>query len=106
MRIHPMLITGALCVTAFCVRAATTTIDQRGQTFSEKSVSVSVGDSLIFANHDDVTHNIGVVNDDDDATDLGLEKPGETVTYKFDKAGRFKVRCSIHPSMKMAVKVQ
>jgi len=88
------------------VRAATTTIEQSGQQFSEKSLSLGVGDSITFANHDDVTHNVNVINDDDDAADLGLQKPGENLSYKFDKAGRFKVRCSIHPSMKMTVNVK
>ncbi len=88
------------------VRASTTVIDQSGQLFSEKSITVATGDSLTFANHDDVTHNISVINDDDDATDLGLQKPGESLTFKFDKAGKFKVRCSIHPSMKMIVTVK
>ena len=88
------------------VRAASLTIDQSGQQFSDKSVALKPGDSLTFANKDDVSHNITVVNDDDDTADLGLQKPGETLNYKFDKAGRFKVRCSIHPSMKMTVSVK
>ena len=62
--------------------------------------------SLNFQNQDDVSHNITVLNDNDDATDFGLQKPGETVKYAFDKAGRFKIRCSIHPSMKMTVTVK
>jgi len=98
----------AVAITALgaTVHATTTTIEQSGQQFSEKSAALGVGDSITFANHDDVTHNINVINDDDDATDLGLQKPGESLTFKFDKAGRFKVRCSIHPSMKMTVSVK
>jgi cytochrome c peroxidase len=88
------------------VRAASVTIDQSGQHFSAKSATLNHGDSIVFANRDDVTHNINVIDEDDDATDLGLQKPGESLTYKFDKAGRFKVRCSIHPSMKMTVSVK
>jgi len=99
------LLAAALCLTAVSVRAASHTIEQIGQKFSEKSASVRAGDSILFANHDDVTHNIGIINDDDDSVDLGLQKPGESLSYKFDKAGRFKVRCSIHPSMKMDVHV-
>jgi plastocyanin len=95
-----------LAATSLAVRAAITNIDQSGQTFSERSVALAVGDSLTFNNHDDVTHNINVINDDDDAVDLGLQKPGESLTYKFDKSGRFKIRCSIHPSMKMAANVK
>jgi plastocyanin len=107
MRIGSIVVAvSALLVLGVSVRAATTTIEQSGQQFSEKSLSLSVGDSITFANHDDVTHNVNVINDDDDAADLGLQKPGENLSYKFDKAGRFKVRCSIHPSMKMTVNVK
>ncbi len=88
------------------VHAAGVTVEQSGQQFSEKSIALKPGDALIFANKDDVSHNITVVNDDDDTADLGLQKPGENLTYTFDKTGRFKVRCSIHPSMKMVVSVK
>jgi plastocyanin len=98
--------TAALVAFGATVRAAGVTIDQSGQQFSEKSASLSPGDSITFANKDDVSHNITVVNDDDDTADLGLQKPGENLTYKFDKAGRFKIRCSIHPSMKMVATVK
>jgi plastocyanin len=107
MRIEAIVVVAVtLTALAVTVRAASTTIEQSGQQFSEKTATLSVGDSITYANHDDVTHNINVINDDDDATDLGLQKPGENLTYKFDKAGRFKVRCSIHPSMKMTVNVK
>ena len=107
MRIGAIITTAfALMALAVGVRAATTTIDQTGQQFSEKSVTVSSGDSITFANHDDVAHNVTVINEDDDAADLGLQKPGETLIYKFDKSGRFKVRCSIHPGMKLTVDVK
>jgi plastocyanin len=106
MRGSTMILAVALVGLGTGVRASSVTIDQSGQRFSEKSVALAAGDSLAFANKDDVNHNITVVDDDDDATDLGLQKPGETINYKFDKAGRFKVRCSIHPSMKMAVTVK
>ena len=107
MRIGSIVVaTLVLLLLAVSVRAAITTVEQSGQQFSEKSLSLAVGDGIMFANHDDVTHNINVINDDDDAADLGLQKPGENLTYKFDKAGRFKVRCSIHPSMKMSVNVK
>jgi plastocyanin len=88
------------------VRASSVTITQSGQKFSERSADLNRGDVLQFANQDDVSHNITVADDEDDATDLGLQKPGENLSYTFDKAGRFKIRCSIHPSMKMAVSVK
>ena len=97
-------ITAAALVTA--ARAAEVTIDQRGQMISKKDISVASGDAVTFANDDDVTHNISVFNDDAGDEDLGLQKPGQAVQYRFDKHGRFKIRCSIHPSMRMIVQVQ
>jgi len=98
--------TAALAAIAVGVQAASTTIGQAGEQFSQKSVTLQAGDTLVFANDDDVTHNVTIINDDDDSTDLGLQKPGQNLTYKFDKAGRFKVRCSVHPRMKMTIDVK
>ena len=43
---------------------------------------------------------------DDDVEDKGLQKPGQDIKANFAKAGKYKVRCSIHPKMKMTVTVQ
>ena len=51
-------------------RAASMTIEYAGHLFSEKSIALNLGDTLMFQNHDDVTRNINVVNNDDEATDL------------------------------------
>jgi plastocyanin len=91
--------------TAVGLRAAGVTIDQSGQQFSEKSVALKPGDAITFSNKDDVSHNITVVNEDDDTADLGLQS-GQNLQYTFDKAGKYKVRCSIHPGMKLAVTVK
>jgi len=88
--------------------AATTTIVQAGQAFSETDITVKAGDHVKFANQDDVNHNILVQegDDDDDAKDMGVQAPGASVDVAFDKAGKFKIRCHIHPSMKLNVTVQ
>jgi len=86
--------------------AATLTVDQFGLKFTKSSASLARGDAMVFANNDDVTHNIHIFRDDDDEKDLGLQKPGVPLNYRFDKAGRFVVRCNIHPSMKMVVTVK
>jgi plastocyanin len=36
---------------------------------------------------------------------MGIQAPGETIDVPFDKAGKFTVRCHIHPAMKMTVTV-
>jgi plastocyanin len=90
------------------VEAATTiTVGQRGLVFTQNSASLARGDRIIFTNEDDVIHNINVFGPgNDDSTDLGLQKPGATLTYRFDKAGAYRVRCNIHPSVRMAVTVK
>jgi plastocyanin len=90
------------------VPAATTiTVIQRGLALNMASASLARGDRLSFTNDDDVIHNIHIFGPgSDDSADLGLQKPGKLLSYKFDKAGAYRVRCNIHPSVKMAVTVQ
>jgi plastocyanin len=88
--------------------AATTTVVQAGQAFSETDITIKAGDHVKFANQDDVNHNILVQegDDDDNAKDMGVQAPGASVEVPFDKAGKFKIRCHIHPAMKLNVEVQ
>ena len=86
--------------------AATVTVDQRGLTFTKTSVSISHGDKIVFTNEDDVIHNIHIFGPGDEDKDVGLQKPGATLAYTFDKPGSYTVRCNIHPSVKMSVTVK
>jgi plastocyanin len=90
------------------VPAATTiTVIQRGLALNMASASLAVGDRIAFTNDDDVIHNIHIFGPgSEDTTDLGLQKPGKLLSYKFDKAGAYRVRCNIHPSVKMSVAVK
>jgi plastocyanin len=107
MRLRLLLATlvAAECVTIVAI-AAEVDIDQVNQRFSKSTVALAVGDTLHFRNGDDVTHNIQVTLDDGDPEDQGLQKPGETITYSFAKAGDYEIRCSIHPRMKMLANVK
>ena len=87
--------------------ASTITVIQRGLALNMASASLARGDRLSFTNDDDVIHNIHIFGPgNEDSADLGLQKPGKLLTYKFDKAGAYRVRCNIHPSVKMAVIVK
>ena len=87
--------------------AATITVAQHGLMLSRSSASLAKGDRIIFTNEDDVIHNIHIFGPgEDDSADLGLQKPGALLIHKFDKAGAYRVRCNIHPSVKMAVTVK
>jgi plastocyanin len=86
--------------------ASTITVGQRGLQLSQSSASLARGDRIVFTNEDDVIHNIHIFGpSNDDSTDLGLQKPGASLTYRFDKPGSYRVRCNIHPSVKMTVTV-
>jgi plastocyanin len=91
------------------VPAATTIkVIQHGLALNPDSATIARGDRLIFTNDDDVIHNIHIFGPggEDDSVDLGLQKPGNTLTYKFDRSGAYRVRCNIHPSVKMSVQVK
>src|SRR5580704_4370311 len=107
MRIRLTVATAILMGLVVAVPAATTiTIIQRGLALDRASVSLTKGDRLNFSNDDDVIHNIHIFGPgSEEGADLGLQKPGKMLSYKFDKAGAYRVRCNIHPSVKMAVTV-
>jgi plastocyanin len=62
--------------------------------FSPASVSVNVGDSVTWTNHDSAPHN---------AKGPGITTPnlkkGQSASVTFSKAGTFSYICTIHPSM-------
>jgi len=88
--------------------ASDTSVTQKNKTFSSASIVLHVGDTLRFMNEDTVTHNITVkpLGGDDDADDLGLQKPGQAVSHHFTQPGLYRVVCSIHPHMRLDIKVQ
>lgn len=95
-----------VCAGAARAAAADVNIDQVGQKFDPKSVTIKVGDTLKFHNSDDVTHNIQITDADGNNEDAGLQKPGQDIAQTIDKAGTYSVHCAIHPRMKMTVEVK
>jgi plastocyanin len=102
----------ALAAVAFCLggivavqAAATITVAQRGLRLEKSTATLARGDRIVFTNDDDVIHNIHIFGPGDFDKDLGLQKPGAPLSYMFDRAGQYKVRCNIHPSVKMSVTV-
>jgi len=86
--------------------AATITVIQKGLALDREAASIARGDRVTFTNDDDVIHNIHIFGPGGEETDLGLQKPGKPLSYKFDQAGNYRVRCNIHPSVKMLVTVK
>jgi plastocyanin len=98
----------AVGVAAVPALAADITVTQKNLAFSTNALSVHVGDLVHFDNPDAVTHNITITGPgpDGDSEDLGLQKPGAPLSFRFAAKGRYRVVCSIHPRMKMTVNVQ
>lgn len=105
MKYVPFLTLGLMLLAGVAV-AAETTVTQSHTTFDVDSASIAAGDTLVFKNADDVTHNIQIVNADGDVDDKGLQKPGQEIKAPFSAKGDYKVRCAIHPKMKMTVTVK
>ena len=84
--------------------AAEHVVTQKAKKFDQKKMTISKGDTIKFVNADSITHNVHS-RSAPDKFDLGAQKPGTASSHTFDKAGKFKVRCAIHPKMKVTVKV-
>jgi plastocyanin len=91
---------------AFGAAAADIPIDQKHQQFLPGDAVLKAGDVLVITNHDNMNHNIQVVNADGDAEDKGLQRPGEIVKHAFPNPGNFQVRCTIHPEMILTIIVK
>ena len=105
MKLHRLLVLATLAY-AVPALASDLSVSQSNQTFSSAVLTVHAGDKVSFHNNDTVTHNITIKSGEGDADDLGLQKPGGVVSYKFDAKGVYRVVCSIHPRMKMTVTAQ
>jgi plastocyanin len=100
------IVAGAMLVALTPAAHATeVVVDQQNKEFSQKSLSIKVGDSVKFVNKDDMVHDVHSTSDGYDF-DLGAQKPGSETSYTFDKPGKVKVRCAIHPKMKLEVTVE
>ena len=80
-------------------------VGQSGKQFSEKTLKVKKGDTVIFMNDDKVSHNV-FSTDAANKFNLKITKPGKEAKHTFNKAGEVTVRCAIHPKMKLKVIVE
>lgn len=78
------------------------TIAQKGRTFRPSEVTINRGETLTFTNEDSFIHQIYV----DGQFDSEEKAPGENLNETFPTAGTFQVRCHIHPTMRMTVRVK
>ena len=77
-------------------------IVQKGRAFRPGDISIAPGQTLTFTNEDSFIHQIYV----DGLFDSDEKAPGENLNETFPRAGTFQVRCHIHPTMRMTVRVK
>ncbi len=101
-----------LCLSVGCVVAAghaqkparhTQTVTISGFDFHPGSLTVSVGDTVVWTNKDIVTH---TVTDATGHFDSGSIKPGASWRLLTKKSGTFHYACSPHPNMQGTLIVQ
>ena len=95
----------AFAVAGVCWAAASVTVDQKNIAFSLPSLTVKKGDTVVFTNSDQTSHNL-LITGEGVTIDSGLQQPGVVFKAPFLKAGTYQVICGIHPKMKMSVVVQ
>ena len=78
------------------------TVIQKGRAFRSAEVTIGRGETLTFTNEDSFIHQIYV----DGLFDSEEKGPGEVLNETFPRAGTFQVRCHIHPTMRMIVRVK
>ena len=86
------------------VSAAEHTVGMEGWEFRPPTLTIKVGDTVIWHNDDDTAHNIAFGIEFEDAPTM--DKPqkvrmAEKWTYTFDKAGVYKYTCKIHRNYDM-----
>ena len=80
-------------------------VNQKGRLFSPGSVTVKVGDEVVFKNDDSVTHHVYSSTRGQDF-ELETTEPREQLSRTFSKPGRVDVRCGLHPGMRLIINVK
>ncbi|APV51155.1 methylamine utilization protein [Betaproteobacteria bacterium GR16-43] len=102
---RPLLALLTLAVVSASAQAADFVVDQKGNQFAPRKLSVKVGDTVEFRNTDTTPHNVFSLSAPK-TFDLGAFTKGQSKKVTFDKPGVVEVECAIHPEMKMSVEVK
>jgi plastocyanin len=81
---------------------AATVVVQKGRAFRPAEIAIPRGETVVFTNEDSYIHQVyasGLFESDEKA-------PGENLNQVFTAAGTFQVRCRIHPTMRLTVRVR
>ena len=76
------------------VTANSFTVEMKGNQFVPQGISVRVGTTVTWVNHDQVAHNVRQIESEFLSPDSMAS--GETFTYTFTRAGTFRYQCTFH----------
>jgi plastocyanin len=93
-----------LILAAPAVMAAEHVVVLKKKSFDQETLSVSVGDTVVFRNDDPIDHDI-LSQSATKVFDLDAQPPGENRKVSFDKPGTVEVECSIHEGMHLTIQV-
>lgn len=88
---------------AVVAHAATIEVGQKDKTFAPETIVAAVGTTIRINNDDGVVHNVLVTTPDSTTNNTGIQKPGESIDFVVDKSGEYRVKCGIHPKMKLTI---
>ena len=94
-----------ISLSALTLSAKNYIVDQKGKTFIPHTLTLHVGDTITFTNHDDFAHN-AYTDDVANEFDIGMQDTGEKITVKMKAPASFDVECAIHPNMLLEVTVK
>ena len=90
---------GAGCVDQ---RPATHSVEIRGSAFPPDTLTVAVGDTVVWINQDIVPHTVTAAGH----WDSGSIAPGASWRYVAEREGTYPYACSFHPTMHAVLRVR
>jgi plastocyanin len=93
----------AFLASAQAAQAATAEVKIDNFSFGPATLTVAVGTTVTWVNHDDIPHNVVST---DDLFKSKVMDTDEKFSFTFTKAGTFPYFCGIHPKMTGKVVVQ
>ena len=107
MKLQKIIMTATL-ITAFTittVQAAEHVVSQKNKRFSQSEITIKVGDSISFPNHDPFFHSVFSLSETK-TFDLGSYKNGATKVETFEKAGEVDAECALHPRIQLHIIIE
>ena len=98
----PLLLLPASAIAAEGPVVVQPVVVQKGRAFRPLELTIARNESVTFTNEDSFIHQIYV----DGLFDSEEKSPGENLNETFPRPGTFRVRCHIHPTMRMTVTVK